>query len=382
MPRKRPAFIPAYRKRAGRNTAFVEYKGSRVPLGVHGTAESLAAYERFRDDLLAGREPSAVCVQETAFVAGVVAGYLDHAKEVYGDKERGEYANIKSATALLLEFCGAMSSTAFGPKALDDFQEWMKRHHKVRRDRNGVVVWRADRPVMPSYVNWVSSRIKRVFRWAERREFVAKGTWFSLRAVPGLRTNKRKKRPVREAHFLAVLAEVSPMIAAMLRIQWHTSARSGSVCRARRSQFEIVGDLWYWRPRHKQEHTGEELIVPIGPRLQGALRPFIDGCEARDYIFSPRRIRNNPRYRQRYRVQSYRQAVTRGIERANAKRGIDEQIPRFTPHQLRHSRIRIVRDKHGAEAAQSIAGHKSLAATQLYSGRRLKLAKRVARESG
>jgi integrase len=74
--------------------------------------------------------------------------------------------------------------------------------------------------------------------------------------------------------------------------------------------------------------------------------------------------------------------VVRGIDRANATRGPDEKIPRFTPHQLRHSRVRIVREKYGAEAAQGIAGHESLSATQLYSDARLELAKRVAREMG
>jgi len=59
-----------------------------------------------------------------------------------------------------------------------------------------------------------------------------------------------------------------------------------------------------------------------------------------------------------YDVTSYRQS----IERACVKAG----VPKWTPHRLRHSAATAIRKEFGLEGAQTLLGHASLSATQLY----------------
>jgi integrase len=382
MPRKRRVYVPKYRRRAKRDTAFVEYRGKRIPLpGKYGSPESRAAYEQFKTDLLAGN--LAPEVGAVRLVAHVVADYLNYAKSYYArGGRRGEYQNLTSALSLLVLYCGTTPADQFRARAFEDFMEVLKTHHPRKVDKRKNVTWISKRTLSFGYINWVAARVRRMFRWAVRREIVPSDTHHVLESVPGLRTKPKKKKPVPEAALFAVVAKVNPIVGAMLQFQWYVGPRSGSIVRARPRQFDTSGDEWLWRPPHKQEHTGQELTLPIGPKCQEVLRPFLEGCGPNEFMFNPQRIRNNRRYRRRYRVQTYRQAVSRGIERVNADPETAEPIPRFTPHQLRHSRIRLVREKYGAEAAQGIAGHGSLDATQLYSDARLELAKRAAREMG
>ncbi|MBL9092280.1 MAG: site-specific integrase [Planctomycetaceae bacterium] len=179
-----------------------------------------------------------------------------------------------------------------------------------------------------------------------------------------------------------VLRHVPRVVRAMLRVQVFTGVRSGSICNARPEQFDTTGDVWLWRPQHKTEYLERELVIPIGPRCQRVLRPYLTTARPGDFLFSPRSVANNRRYNKRYRSQSYCVAVVRGIRRANKARKPDEQIPHWTPHFIRHYKGDTVNAKYGIEAAQAVLGHDDMSATKLYRSRRLDLATRVAKETG
>ena len=92
------------------------------------------------------------------------------------------------------------------------------------------------------------------------------------------------------------------------------------------------------------------------------------------YCFDPKGQSKNGRAGRCYSVQSYRQAIQRACRRAG--------LPEWMPHQLRHARGHLVREEMGLEAAQAVLGHASIQATQIYSARQDKLARRAAMELG
>lgn len=351
----------------------MEFKGRRHYLpGAYRSSESWAAYKRFVLENV-GVDPLEPAKPAGLTIAGLVIAFLEHARNHYGDGARGEYANCRHALRPFVASHGPELAATFGPLRLKAWQT----------SRVGAGHARA-------YINQQVSKIKRAFRWAASEELIPVAVYQALATVQGLQAGRTSAPdpPKRDAvpleHFYPVLAELSPMVAVMLLFQRFTGARSGSIVRATPGQFSRDGELWLWRPRHKTEFRGRELIIPIGPRIQGLLSPWLDGIDPDAYVFNPRLERPNRRYGRRYKTGTYYRAVRRGIDRVNLERrrqGL-ESIPQWFPHQLRHTRGQEVRERYGVEAAQSILGHDSLDATELYSGRRLELAKRVALETG
>jgi len=203
--------------------------------------------------------------------------------------------------------------------------------------------------------------------------------------------------------------------------------RSGEVAIMRGRDLNTTGpDVWQYRPaHHKTEHHGHDRVIDLGPRAQAVLRPWIK-TDLEAYIFSPReaeaarnaarrearriplypsavkrRLRADRRRRrwppaERYTSASYRRAIARGTDRANAEiaadlaaRGIVDgekvdaaMIPRWHPHQLRHTFATEIRRQYGLEAARVMLGHHSVGVTQVYAERDLQVAARVAAEVG
>lgn len=349
--------VPKYRKHSSRDYAVVEFRGRRKSLpGRFGSDESKRAYQRFLRDEVMGPD---VPLGKPRTVAGVLIAYLDFAKGYYPQTRRSEFENCKTAFKVHAQPWGNCLVADFGPLKLKELQQSL--------------VAKCSR----SYINGITNRIKRAFRWAVSEELIEGSVLHALESVDGLRMGRTKARepapiqPVAWEHVTPVVKHVSPTIGAMLILQLYTGARSGSICRASADQFTAEGELWHWRPRHKTEHLGHEVVIPIGRRVQEILAPFM---QRTGLLFRPGDIRQDRRYRVAYDSASYAQALARGQKRAG--------VPKWTPHQLRHTLGTIVRDKYGIEAAQAMLGHASLDATQLYAGKRLSLAATVALEIG
>lgn len=365
--------IPKYRQHSTRDCGFVEFKGRRHYLpGPYDSAESREAYKRFVLDNV-GREPPADPAKALSglSVSGLVLAFLEHARQHYGDAPRGEYANCRHALKPFADVHGPELAATFGPLRL---KKWQKSRVTAGHARD--------------YINQQISKIKRAFRWAASEELIPVATYQGLVTVQGLQAGRtaapepEKRQPVSDADVAPVLLELSPIVADMVRLQRLTGARSGSICQATPGQFAREGRLLLWRPRHKTEYLGAELVIPLGPKAQRLLRPYLQRCKPDEPLFSPRAQRANRRYGKRYKTSSYYLAVHRAIKRVNAKRPKARQIPEWFPHLLRHTRGQEVRERYGVEAAQSILGHDRIDSTEVYSGRRLELAKLVALETG
>lgn len=376
--------VPAYRKQHGRDFAFVEHQGKRHRLpGVYNSPESRDAYATFISRIVAARQspsPTAPTVTDGLTVEAMVAAFLDHAAAYYGVEStwHGEYANFRYALRLFLDEYRPLAAADIGPLRLKALQDKLAESGRSR-----------------SYINSCLAKIKRCYKWAVSRELVPVSVYQALLTVPSLAAGRTKAResakraPIPWEHAELVLAELSPVTAAMVQIQWLTGVRSGSLVRARAEQFDRSRNPWLWRPPHKNQFRGKVLVVPIGPKCQAILEPFMS---RKGFLFDPRETRPNRRYRDRYTSASYYRAIQRALKRVNAKRhdaaveaGIDPKAVdkiRWFPHILRHSKGHSTRSQYGLEAAQAVLGHDSINTTELYSDKRLLLAIEVAKETG
>lgn len=366
--------VPKYRRHTLRDFAFVEVDGKRVRLpGRFGSVESRAAYRKLTAGITSNRtrpDTSAAIRRETATVADIVLLWLDHCKAYYVNSR--EYNNCRGAgNVLVMQFPDLLASE-FGPRRLKELQSSL-----------------ADQKLSRGYIGGVVNRVRRCWRWAVSEELVSPDAYAALVAVQGLRpgataaVESAKKGPVTWESVELVCGELSPTVAAMVKFQWFTGCRSDSLCNARGDQFDRTGEVWEWRPKHKTQFLGRSLVLPIGPQAQAVIRELLDRA-GRGVVFVPSRDGFNRVYGERYTSNSYGQAVKRAIIRLNAKRKKKKKppIPSWTPHQLRHSRGHLVRERYGIEAAQAVLGHDSLDATEIYSARRLGVARDVAKEIG
>lgn len=380
--------VPLYRRHTKDDVAFVEFRGKRHRLpGPYGSAQSKSAYRQFLREYVFADEPErppAFDAADSPSIAALVLTYLDFAVNYYGEASRNEYANMRYALAQLVESFGADDADEFGPKKLKELQTIL-----------------AAKKIGRGYVNATIGRVKRMFRWAASEELVPPSLYHGLQCVDGLRAGRspareRKPRgPVAAADVEAVLPYLTPNVAGIVRVAALTGARVGSVVQAARDQFRELADgsgLWEWRPRHKRESFGQELVIYVGPRCQAVLRPFFDALARRadsrpsDPLFSPRSIRSNAKYRPTYTTNGVGEAIKRAVAKINAERAaatppLPAMSP-WSPHQLRHARGQGVRERFGLEAAQATLGHESIDATQIYARRRDGLAREVARETG
>lgn len=160
--------------------------------------------------------------------------------------------------------------------------------------------------------------------------------------------------------------------------------------------------VWEYRPcRHKTDYLddGIEKIIPIGPRAQRILEPYLTR-PADAHCFSPieseadrhrdmrvrRKTKVQPSQRNRrqknpkrppqdhYTRDSYRRAVQRAATKA--------KLPSWTPHQIRHTTATDVRRQFGVEASQTLLGHKDANITLVYAERNFQLARDVAQKIG
>jgi integrase len=179
-----------------------------------------------------------------------------------------------------------------------------------------------------------------------------------------------------------------------------TGMRPGEVCRLTPGEVDRTGPVWLYSPRrHKTAQKGKVRVVPIGPRAQAVLAPFLAGDSAAP-AFSPRAARAERHRAMRavrkakvqpsqagrkkakptrspaagYTTALYAAAVSRAAKKAG--------VGHFHPNQLRHLFATEVRKAHGLEAAQVLLGHSRADVTQVYADRDLNSAVSVASRVG
>jgi len=272
----------------------------------------------------------------------------------------------------------------------------------TRRDCLNLIDWIADRGAV-TYARRIHAHLHRMFRWAVAEELVPLNVHQSLQTVENIGKGRdprlkesEKVPPAPENDVKAVLKVVSPQIRTMIELQFLTGMRPDEVTIMRPCDIDRTGDVWTYVPEsHKMEHKGIEKVIPLGPKAQAILTPWLDRA-ATAYLFSPREVaeanlarqrrgktaaprkrkpkRSARQPREHYDDEAYCQAVERACRKAG--------VPKWTSGQLRHNAGTRIRHKYGLEAARLILGHRSAATTEIYVEKDMAEAIRVMQEMG
>ena len=410
MPR-RNLTPPRYGRHRPTDQARVVVNGKSHYLGRYGSPESrkkyaqlVARWEAARGSLPPNPKPSG---ERT--VVELVASYLSYVQTYYVKNGRPthEQEGIRQALRHVMRLYGQTPAAEFGPLALKTVRQSMIEAGWCR-----------------STINNRFGRVKRMFKWAVENELVPPSLYHGLQAVAGLRKGRsgvREAEPVRrvhEAHVDAIRPHVSRQVWAMIQLQRLTGMRPGEVVIMRACDLDLSGELWEYRPSsHKGEYLDQERIIPLGPRSQEVIQPFLK-CDLQAHLFSPaeaeaerraaahanrktplscgnrpgsnRRAKPKRTPQHHYTVGSYGRAVQRACKKTfPPPEGLSEdQLKHWRkshfwhPHQLRHNAGTKIRKELGLEAAQVYLGHSKADVTQIYAERNLELARQIAARFG
>jgi integrase len=365
------------------STAFMRIDGKRIYLGKFGSAEADKNYAR--------------CVAEWASSRGIPKEWVAPTGSITVDslstaflesmRKNGlppHYYAYRTAIKMLLELYSGVSVDSFSPKCLAAIQyhctQYVGKHGK-RYSRQ--------------YCNSLIKHIRSMFRWGVAQELVSSVTADALRYVPSLhrgRTVAPESKPredIPDVVVDATLPYLLPTVAAMVQVQRWAVMRPNEVCRMCVGHIDRSrkDGIWIYRPPlHKGTWRGHGKAVPLGKPEQALLLPYIEGRVPEQAVFSPmnamaekkgpntkskgRKKSTAPskQFQEHYNTRSSGRAIERAIKKANQSLPKDQQIPHWTPYQLRHAGItELVYENNGnLEIARAVAGQRSVAVTQGY----------------
>jgi integrase len=178
----------------------------------------------------------------------------------------------------------------------------------------------------------------------------------------------------------------------MIKLQRLTGMRPSEVFKMRVGDIDkhTVPGVWLYRLRtHKtQKKTGKKRVIALNESEQALIAPYLEGKKATDSVFSPRTamLERKPGMKVRgcvgffYKKDSYRTAVLRAIEKRNRQLPKEQQIPKWTPYELRHSAASAISVELGGEKATSQLGHTSQTTTAIYLHRDIEKLTKIAIE--
>ncbi len=382
--------FPRYPKKphGASGQARIKIAGRHVYLGRWGSQESYVEHARLAAEhsrRVAQNEPPVPVCKDRLTVCEVADRWLLSAEKQFG-KDHHEVREIGRVILVMTRIHGRTNAAAFGANELEEIRDSMidgswrteKELADLRKQKRHAGWCR-------SQINKQVTRIRRVWRWAEKRGLVPRGSWEHLRTleplgahVPGVR-QKPKRKAVDWDRVSAAMEHTPAVVAAMLELQWFTGMRPSELVKIQTSLIDRDGPegCWLYRIEHDKNdwREGRETPAPVvlGPESQRILAPWIDATKRRkeDWIFPPAKRGK----RRIYTVAAYARAISRACELA--------KIERFTPYQVRHARKREVTRVAGLDGARAILRQSSLETTAQYSREiDLDLAAKIASKCG
>jgi len=378
MTSRKTTRIPSYRVHSPSGQAVVTLDGKDHYLGRFGTEESKANYERLVGEYLVhGRQlPEEKEATEGPTINELVLAYWEEAQTYYqrDGKPTSELDSMRLALRYLRRPYGRTPARDFGPMALKVCRQAM-----------------IEKGLSRGVCNGYTKRIKRLFRWGVENEMVPASLYHALQAVAGLRKGRsaaretEKVKPAPEGDIEAVLGIVAVPVQAMIRLQLLTGMRPGEVVQMRPCDIERTDGVWIYRPaQHKTDYRDQERAVPLGPRAQKILTPFMErGAEGP--LFSPREAEAARSARRRLqRKTPLTPSQARRKRKANARRKPKDQyttgsyrrvisracartgVTPWHPHQLRHNAATRIAAEFDDDVARVVLGHRTFAATAFY----------------
>lgn len=402
MPRTTSPTIKRRRLPSGATQFFVRLNGAFHALGTDHAAAKLKLAKLLMNG---GRRIEPAQVDVPYLIRDLIADYLEFA-EGYYPKRDGTRETVSLRHAVLRELMpmfGELPAKDFGPVALERVRQAMiDAKRPRRRDRHGREIIPLDaegNPIPPKpalsriTINDRIHRIRRMFKWGVRQEKVPAAVSHALDSLPGLkrgRSDARENDAVRAvsvAEIEAACAHLRPSLRAMVWIQFLTGMRPGELLRMTGAELDRSGKVWTYKPsEHKTNYLGRERVIPIGPKAQEHLRPYLK-LDPKALIFTPELAESERRDAQRaarrspvqpsqqrraeqarrnpqriltpgWTIDAYRRAIARACAAA--------RIEVWSPNQLRHAAATWLRREAGLEAARVVLGHARAAVTEVY----------------
>lgn len=368
---------PTLRVHAPSGRAFVEVRGKRRYLGPAGAQATQEQYELVCSEIKAnGGYLTPPSDQLTILALSVYA--LGWAKLRYAKRDgtvTSSYSMCRRSLALLVKYHGDELARDFTKLKLKTIRERLLDDGAAQRTVQKVLIY-----------------IKLAFQWASESELVADDQVASLMRVRGPRANDprlpepQRLTPANPDDVARTLPFLSPTLRAMVQLQELTGMRAGEVCRLTPGQIDRSSSPWRYLPHeHKMKWKGKARKIPLGPKCQAILAPFLlrsdespcfnpresvkwfrtpknERTESVAYLppikteVTDRRRKPKRTLRSAYSSESYSRAIARVCEA--------EGIPAWSPIQLRKLRATLTEREHGAIAAARLLGHSSARITE------------------
>jgi integrase len=209
-------------------------------------------------------------------VAELGVQYLRWAESYYvkDGEPTTELVNVKRSLRALRESFPDLSAREFGPVAL-----------KVVRER--LVADGLSRV----NCNRFTRIIVRVFKFAAENQMIPGDLPAGLACVKPFARGRGclahetdPVLPVDEETINDTLPALNEKYRAMVQIQLLLACRPGELVTMRTGEIDRSGPIWVYRPKsHKTEHHGKSRIIPIGPKCQLLLAPWLQAdCGTRE----------------------------------------------------------------------------------------------------
>ena len=360
--------------KSGKNEYAVVYvDGKKNNLGRWGTPEAKEAYARFEVEWWENsRRPVAERIspkmpgRNKIAVKEVALKFLQYAEAT---KTVSNFTDYRIAIMdFLVEHYGSVPADDFNAGCLHLTREAIIQSRRFCR----------------MGVNDYTRRIVTLFKWGVSVGLVAPITAWGLGTVKPLEpgypgtVDHPEREYVQDLVIIATLPSLPPVLQAMIKLQRLTAMRPSEVFKMRVGDVDRISipGIWLYRlASHKtQKKTNKKRVIPLNETEQKLIAPYLEGKKATDAVFSPRTamLERKPNKKVSHRVggfynkDSYRTAVLRAIEKRNQQLAVDQQIPKWTPYELRHSAASAIDVELKGDAAQLMCGHTSPTTTAIY----------------
>lgn len=337
---KKPTKVPGYLLHKPTGQARVRLNGHDHYLGPYGSDESRIEYGKLIAQHSAGvpvdpfrnsdNDETGLTINE------LTVAFMRHAEKHYrkNGAVTSEVHCFKLAFSPLVNLYGGLSVNEFGPLTLKAVRAKMVSEQWVRKSVNRAV-----------------ARIRHLFRWGLSCEMVNPMTLVRLEAVAPLQAGRTEApdNPPRTAvpieHITAVKSDVSPLVADLIDLQRLIGCRSGELLSLTTRMIDRTAECWIATlVDHKTSHKGQSRFLAIGPQAQLILSKYLK-AKPDEPLFEMRR-------------DAFCRAITRSCERLD--------IPRWIPHQLRHTAASRVREEFDLEHVQATLGHAKATMSETY----------------
>lgn len=282
MPR-RSGRVPSYCLHKASSQAVVRINGRDYYLGTFGSDKSHAEYEQLISEWRSSRKSASSAItpslNPSITISELILHYHRFAQGYYtkDGKLTKEFTEMSFALRPVRKLYGSSLAREFGPLKLQTVRQFM-----------------IDLDLSRGVINNRINRIKRCFKWAVSEELIPPSIYEGLRAVAGLRRGRTAARetgpvlPVDDADVDAIFPYVVPQVAAMVKLQRMTGMRPCEVVMIHSNDIDMSKEIWIYTPAdHKNSWRGHERHIPIGPKAQDLIRPFLKPS-TESFLFSPK----------------------------------------------------------------------------------------------